>query len=66
MTTTPQAPAVQGEGNIEADRHYREATQAFVDAGKVQPAADAAAPESSEEAKALEAAEQAGRAHARK
>ena len=30
MTNRSPNPAVQGEGDIEADRHYREATQAFV------------------------------------
>ena len=66
MTTTPKPQAVQGEGNTEADRHYRDATQAFVDAGKVQPAADAAAPESAEVARELLEAERAGLAHAKK
>ena len=65
MTNRSPNPAVQGEGDIEADRHYREATQAFVDAGKVQPAADAAAPASAEEAQALKDAEQAGLSKAR-
>ncbi len=65
--TTPTTPqAVQGEGNTEADRHYRDATKAFVDAGKVQPAAEAAAPESAEVAQALRDAEQAGLSHAKK
>ena len=55
-----------GEGNTEADRHYREATKAFVDAGKLRPAADAAAPESAEVAKGLLDVEQAGLSQARK
>jgi hypothetical protein len=29
---------VQGEGDIEADRHYREATEKFVKSGKVETA----------------------------
>lgn len=66
MTATPKPQAVQGEGNTEADRHYRDAAKAFVDAGKVQPAAEAAAPESAEVAQALLDAERAGLSHARK
>ena len=66
MSTPLKSDAVKGEGNAEADRHYRDAAKAFVDAGKVQPAADAAAPESAEVAKALQDAEQVGLSHAKK
>jgi hypothetical protein len=36
----------QGEGNKEADRHYREKTKEFVDSGRVEEAARRAKPQS--------------------
>jgi hypothetical protein len=53
-----------GEGNYKASQRYRERTEAFVEAGKVDQAAKAAAPQSPEEAAELEQAEQAGRERA--
>ncbi len=40
---------VQGEGNREADRHYRERTREFVESGRVDEAAKNAREESSDE-----------------
>lgn len=56
---------VQGEGNREAGRRYDKAQHDFVDAGKVDEAAEAAAPDSAAEAAELERAERAGRAHSK-
>jgi hypothetical protein len=52
-----------GEGNHEADRRYREATERFVKQGGVEPAADEArrAIDDDKQRKDLEEAEQAGR-----
>lgn len=55
----------QGEGNIEASRHYNEATRDFVESGRVGDAARQARPDSAGEARSMEQAEQAGRARAR-
>jgi hypothetical protein len=75
MTTKRKAPqpsdrpisdrGVHGEGNYRASREYNEATRRFVKSGKVQPAADGAAPKSQEEADQMMAAERAGRARGR-
>lgn len=55
----------QGEGNVEAGRRYDKATREFVEAGKVDEAAEAAAPDSAAEAEELKRAERAGRAHSK-
>ena len=59
-------PVLQGEGNYTAARRHRESVKKFVDSGQVEPAAREAAPDSPAEAQELKAAEDAGRAHARK
>jgi hypothetical protein len=60
-----QGDAVQGEGNYEAARRYDEAQKRFVDSGRVDEAAEQAAPKSEAEAEALRRAEEAGKAHAK-
>ena len=60
-----QGEALQGEGNHEAARRYDEAQKRFVDAGRVDEAAEQAAPKSEAEADALRRAEEAGRSHAK-
>ncbi len=50
---------VHGEGNYEASRKYNDATQRFVDSGRVAQAARAAAPRTPEEAAQLQRAERA-------
>jgi hypothetical protein len=55
----------QGEGNKEADRHYREKTRDFVESGRVDEAARRSAPTSAEEAEELRRAEEEGRSHAK-
>jgi hypothetical protein len=55
----------QGEGNKEADRHYREKTRDFVESGRVDEAARRSAPTSADEAEELRRAEEEGRSHAK-
>ncbi len=65
-TPTPDTdPDLQGEGNYEAARRHRKAEEDFVQSGQVQPAAEAAKPQSPEEAKELADAEAEARARAR-
>lgn len=52
----------KGEGDREADRHYREKTRDFVESGKVDEAAEKARNQDPEEA---EKAEEAGRKRAK-
>ncbi len=59
-------PDMQGEGNYTAARNYRSKTEAFVKDGKVQPAADAAKPESEQQAREMREAERAGKEPARR
>ncbi len=65
-TPTDDDPALQGEGNISAARRHRKSVEQFVEAGKVQPAADNAAPTDAAEAQELRDAEAEGRAHAKR
>jgi hypothetical protein len=60
-----QGDGVQGEGNYEAARRYDEAQKRFVDSGRVEEAAEQAAPKSEAEAEALRRAEEAGKSHAK-
>jgi hypothetical protein len=53
-----------GEGNYKASQRYRQKTESFVESGRVDEAAENAAPESAEEARELEDAERAGRERA--
>ena len=52
---------VQGEGDYEADRRYREETERFIASGKVDEAAQEAKRAVEEEGEELEAAEKEGR-----
>lgn len=64
---TDQLDKNAGEGNREADRHYREATERYVADGKVGPAAKEAerALDNEGERRELERAEQIGRSRAK-
>jgi hypothetical protein len=57
-----------GEGNHEADRRYRDATERFIAEGKVEPAAAEAvrAVNDKDERRVLKQAEEAGRAPAKR
>ena len=59
-------PALQGEGNYRAAQRHRESVEDFVAAGRVEPAAREAAPDSPAEAQELRDAEKAGQAPARR
>jgi len=52
---------VQGEGNYDAAREFNAAERRFVESGKVDEAARAAAPKSDAERREMEAAEEKGR-----
>lgn len=52
---------LQGEGNYDAARRYREKTERFIKDGRVDEAARNAAPRSDDEAAELDEAEAAGR-----
>ena len=65
-TRTDAEPDVQGEGNYSASRRHRKSAEEFLESGKVEQAAEDAAPETPAEAEELRKAEDAGRAPARK
>ena len=54
---------VQGEGDYEAAKRYREETERFLEKADVQELARKAAPKSKQEAQELTQAEQVGRSH---
>ena len=56
---------VQGEGNVEAAKHYNEAQRKFVESGGVEAAAGKAKPKSKQEADELARAEASGRSRAK-
>lgn len=58
-------PDLQGEGNYVAGRRYDEAQREFVESGRVEEAARRARPDNTREAEEMEAAEEAGRSHAK-
>ncbi len=55
----------QGEGNREAAKQYNEATQDFVESGKVRDAAEQAGQVSQTEKAKLKDAERTGKQHAK-
>ena len=65
MTTTPQDPKIQGEGDYDAARRYDKSARDFTQSGKVEPAARKAKPASAEEAADLKKAEDIGKSHAK-
>ena len=54
-----------GEGNYKASREYNERTKRFIESGKVEEAAQDAAPHNAEEAAQMQDAEAVGRSHAK-
>jgi hypothetical protein len=56
---------VHGEGNYAASRQYDDATKAFTESGRVEPAARAAAPRSDTDAREMAAAEAEGMRHSK-
>ena len=65
MTTPDKKDQVQGEGDYEAARRYDKSVEQFAKSGKVEPAAQAAAPKSEQEAEELKRAEEAGKSHSK-
>jgi general stress protein 26 len=61
----PATTNVYGEGNYAASREYNDATRQFVQAGRVEDAAEAAAPAHAHEAADLERAEEIGKRRAK-
>ncbi len=56
---------VEGEGSYTGSKNYNQRTKKFVESGKVKEAARKAAPRNEEEAREMEAAERAGKKHAK-
>ena len=56
---------IQGEGNVEAAKHYNDAQRKFVESGKVETATGKAKPKSKQEADELARAEASGRSRAK-
>ena len=54
---------VEGEGSYTGAKDYDKRTKKFVDSGKVEDAANDAAPKSEEEAREMEEAERIGKKH---
>jgi hypothetical protein len=52
---------VEGEGSYSGSKDYNERTKKFIDSGKVEEAANDAAPRSEEEAHAMQKAERIGK-----
>lgn len=56
---------VEGEGSYSATRDYNERTKRFIDSGKVDKAANDAAPKSTEEQQSMQKAERLGKKRAK-
>ena len=54
---------VEGEGSYTGSKEYNKRTKKFVDSGKVQEAANDAAPKSEQEAREMKEAERIGKQH---
>jgi hypothetical protein len=60
-----EKPDVQGEGDYEAARRYREEVGKFVKSADIDKAAHDAAPQSPDEQREMTEAERAGRSHSK-
>jgi hypothetical protein len=60
MKKKPSNKSVQGEGDYIAAERYRKSVRDFVESGEVEDAAQAAPPDSTEEAEDLKRAEEEG------
>ena len=54
---------VEGEGSYTGAKEYDKRTKKFIDSGKVEQAANDAAPKSAEEAREMDQAERIGKKH---
>ena len=57
---------VEGEGSYSGAKDYNERTKKFIDAGRVEQAAEEAKPKSEQEAHEMQKAERLGKQHAKK
>ena len=64
-TSQPSRNGIQGEGNYDAAREFDEAERKFVESGKVDAAARAAAPRSEKEQQEMQDAERKGQSRAK-
>ena len=60
-----EKPKVQGEGDYEAARRYRQEVNEFLDKADINKAAHEAAPKSPDEQREMDEAERAGRSHSK-
>ena len=58
-------PKIQGEGDYESARRYRRDVEDYVKSADIERAARDAAPDSPEQARELEEAEEIGKSHAK-
>jgi hypothetical protein len=66
QSSEDRSSPIEGEGSYTAARRHRKSVEDFVEEGRVDEAAQDAAPDSAEEADELRQAEDEGRSHARK
>lgn len=64
-TVERDKPKIQGEGDYESARRYRQDVEDYVKTADIERAARDAKPDSSEEARELEEAEAIGKSHAK-
>ena len=62
---TSHKPKIQGEGDYESARRYRNDVEDYVKSADIERAAREAEPDSPEEARELEQAEEIGKSHAK-
>ena len=60
-----EKPNIQGEGDYEAARRYREDVKEFVDEADIDKAAHEAAPKSPDEQREMTEAERVGKSHSK-
>jgi hypothetical protein len=60
-----ERPNVQGEGDYEAARRYRQEVKDFVDKANIDKAAHEAAPKSSDDQREMSDAERVGKSHSK-
>jgi len=59
-------PKVEGEGSYSGTRDYNKRTEKFIKSGKVEDAAEKAAPENEQQAHEMQKAERLGKSKAKK
>jgi hypothetical protein len=59
-------PKIEGEGSYSGSKDYNKRTEKFIKSGKVEEAAERAAPESERQAHEMQKAERLGKSKAKK